>query len=69
MVLNNKSVNKKQDSRAGVTTAYGLNGRGSIPVRGKIFLPHSVQTGSMVHPTFHPMGTGCSFPEGKAVEA
>jgi hypothetical protein len=39
---------------------YGLNGRGSIPSRGKRFfsLLHIFQTGSGVHPTSYSMGTG-----------
>jgi hypothetical protein len=36
-------------------------GRSSSPGRVKNFL-HVVQTGSGVHPTSYPMGTGVSFP-------
>jgi hypothetical protein len=32
-------------------------------------LLHSVQTGSGAHPASYPMGTGCSFPGGKATGA
>jgi hypothetical protein len=44
--------------------ATGLNGRGSIPGRDKIFsLLHSVQTVSGDHPASYPMGTGwATFP-------
>jgi hypothetical protein len=39
------------DSSVDLATGYGLDGRGSIPGRGKIFfLLHSVQTGSEDHP-------------------
>jgi hypothetical protein len=30
---------------------------------------HDVQTGSGAHPASYPMGTGCSFPGGKAAGA
>jgi hypothetical protein len=30
---------------------------------------HVVQTGSRIHPAYYPMGTGDSFPGGKAAEA
>jgi hypothetical protein len=32
-------------------------------------LLHIVQTGSAAHPASYPMGTGGSFPRGKAAEA
>jgi hypothetical protein len=38
-------------SGAGIATCWGLDGRGSIPGKGKRFsLLHSVQTGSGAHP-------------------
>jgi hypothetical protein len=41
---------------------YGLDSRGSIPLRGKFFsLPHSVQTGSGSNPASYPMDTGGSI--------
>jgi hypothetical protein len=43
-------------------------GRSLSPCRVKYFL-HVVQSGSGVHPTSYPMGTGGSFLGGKAVEA
>jgi hypothetical protein len=46
-----------------------LDGRGSIPGRGKISLRHSVQTGSEAHPASYPMGTGGAFPGGEAAGA
>jgi hypothetical protein len=45
-----------RDSSVDIGTGYGLDGRGSIPGRGKSFL-HSVQTGSEAHPASYPMGT------------
>jgi hypothetical protein len=45
--------------------SHGLDGWDLIPSRGKIFLLHSVQTGSGAHPVSYPMGTGGSFPGGK----
>jgi hypothetical protein len=49
---------------------YGLDGRGSIPGRGKIFfLLHSVQTESETHPASYSMGTRDKFPTEKAAEA
>jgi hypothetical protein len=45
-------------------------GRSSSPDGGQKFsLLHVVQTGFGVHPTSYPMGTGGSFPVGKAAEA
>jgi hypothetical protein len=44
-------------SSVGIATDYGIDDRGAA-VR--------VQTGSEAHPTFYPMGTGGSFPGGKA---
>jgi hypothetical protein len=41
--------------------------QGSIPDRGRVFVfSPCVQTGSGAHPTSYPMGTGGSFPGGKA---
>jgi hypothetical protein len=53
-----------------IATGYGLdNGGVSLrPSRVKNFL-HFVQTGSEVHPASYPMGTGGSFPGGKAAGA
>jgi hypothetical protein len=47
---------------AGIATGYGLDDRGV----GVLSLLHVVQTGSGVHPTSYPMGTGGSFPGDKA---
>jgi hypothetical protein len=47
-----------------ITIGYGLEGRRSIPGRGKIFsLFHSVQRGSVCHTAFYPMITNGSFLE------
>jgi hypothetical protein len=56
----------KLRSVVGIATSYGLEqmrGRSSSPDRVKNFL-HVDETGSGVHPTSYPMGTG-----GKAAEA
>jgi hypothetical protein len=46
---------------------YGLDDRGSISDRGRIFSSSlCVQTGSGAHPASYPMGTGGPFPGGKA---
>jgi hypothetical protein len=57
------------DSSVGIATRYGLGGPGSIPAVQDFSLLHSVQTGSGAHPASYPMGTGGSFPGGKAVGA
>jgi hypothetical protein len=55
-----------RDSSVDIATAYGLDGRGSIPKRGKIIpLLHSVQTNPRVHRTSYTKDTGGSFPEDK----
>jgi hypothetical protein len=45
-----------------------LDDRGSIARRGNEFFSfhYRVQTGSGTHPASYPMGTGGSFPGGKA---
>jgi hypothetical protein len=60
------------DSVVGIATGYGLEDRGvgvRVPVESGIFRLHVLQTGFGVHPTSHPMGTGGSFPGGKAAGA
>jgi hypothetical protein len=56
------------DSIVGIVTGYGLDDRG-VEVEsqyGQEFsVLHVIQTGSWVHPTSYPMGTGGSFPGGK----
>jgi hypothetical protein len=57
----------------GIATGYWLDDRG-VGIRlpewvSYYFLLHSVQTGSPVHPASHQMGTGGSFPGGKAAGA
>jgi hypothetical protein len=51
-----------QDSVVGIVTSYGLDD-------WEFFLLNIVQTGSWVNPTSYPMGTGGSFPAGKAAGA
>jgi hypothetical protein len=60
---------KSRDSSVGIGLSYGLDDRGSS-VRfqagaGNFSLHHRVQNGSGAHPAY-PMGTGGSFPGGKA---
>jgi hypothetical protein len=60
-----------RDSVVGIATGYWLDNRGgqsSSPGRVKNFL-HVVQTGSGANPASYPMGTGGSFPRGKAAGA
>jgi hypothetical protein len=61
--------NKSWDSTVGIATGYGLDDQGvgvRVPVGQKSSFLHVVQTGSEVHQTSYPMGTGSSFPGGKA---
>jgi hypothetical protein len=63
---------KSRDSSVGIETGYGLDDL-MIGVRfpageGNFSLRHRVQTGSGAHPASYPMGTGGSFPGGKAAE-
>jgi hypothetical protein len=65
---NNNNKSRSRDSSVGIATVSGLDGRGSIPERGKRFcLLRVVQTGSEAYPVSYPMGTWGSFPGGKAV--
>jgi hypothetical protein len=57
-----------QDSSVGIVTGYELDDRGTgvrFPA-GDFFLLHSVQTGSGTRRASYVMGTGGSFPGGKA---
>jgi hypothetical protein len=60
-------------SSVGIALGYGLDDRGSrvrFPAGdGNFSLHHRVQNGSGVHPASYPMGTGSSFPGGKAAGA
>jgi hypothetical protein len=61
-----------RDSVVGIATGYGLDDRGfgvQVPLGVRIVTSPLVQTGSGVHPTSYPMGTGGSFPGGKAAGA
>jgi hypothetical protein len=54
-----------QDSRDGIATGYGMEGRDSIPGRENDFsLLYSVQTGSVAHTASYLMGTGGYFLRG-----
>jgi hypothetical protein len=60
------------DRVASIATSYGLDNREvgvQVPVGSRVFSSPIVQTSSEVHPTFYPMGTGGSFPGGKAAGA
>jgi hypothetical protein len=62
---------ESRESVVGIATGYGLDDRGvevQVPVESRIFL-NVVHTGSGVHPTSYPTGTGGSFPGIKATEA
>jgi hypothetical protein len=64
---------KSRDSSVGIALGYGPDDRGSrvrFPAgAGNFSLHHSVQNGSGAHPASYPMGTGVSFPGGKAAGA
>jgi hypothetical protein len=54
-------------SPVGIVTGYGLDGRGSIPGRDKIFsLLHIVQISSGAYTASYPKGTGGAFHGDKA---
>jgi hypothetical protein len=55
-----------------IATGYGLDNRGikfESQYGQEFSFLHIVQTGSGVHPASYPMGTGGSFPRGKAAGA
>jgi hypothetical protein len=62
-----------RDGSVGIALGYGLDDRGSrvrFPAgAGNFSLHHRVQNNSAAHPDSYPMGTGCSFPRGKAAGA
>jgi hypothetical protein len=62
-----------RDSSVGIALGYRLDDRGSrirFPAgAGNFSLHHRVQNGSGAHPASYPVGTGGSFPGGKAAEA
>jgi hypothetical protein len=62
---------RSRGSIVGIATGYGLDDRG-VGVKSlkgqELSLLHSVQTGSGVHSTSYSVGTGGSFPGGKAVK-
>jgi hypothetical protein len=64
---------KSRDSAVRIATGYGL-GDPWVGVKEsrqdqEFSLLHSVQTGSGAHPASYTMGTGSSFPGGKAAVA
>jgi hypothetical protein len=56
-----------RDNSVGIAT--GWTSRVRVPSVQNLSLLHSVQTGSGAHPASYQMGTGDSFPGGKAAEA
>jgi hypothetical protein len=63
---------KSRDSSVGIATGYLLTTEGSeFESRWGQEFSHLqvIQTGSGVHPTSYPMGTGGSFPGGKVAGA
>jgi hypothetical protein len=55
-------------SLVGIPMGYGLDGRGSVPVKGKFFSPQLLDR--LWDPyASQPMGTEVSFPGGKAASA
>jgi hypothetical protein len=65
-------VGRNWSSSVGIATGYGLDGEGSeFEARyvQECSLFHIIQTGSTAHQTTYRMGTGGSFPGGKAIEA
>jgi hypothetical protein len=67
------STFKSRDSSVDKATGYGLDDRGfrvRFPAKaGKFSLHHRVQNDAGAHPASYPMGTGGSFPVGKAAGA
>jgi hypothetical protein len=60
---------KSRDSAVGIATGYRLDDRGievRVPIELRIFISPCRPDGSGVHPTSYPMGTGGTFPGGKA---
>jgi len=78
-----QEVNRSTDSKVKVKKTYSCSWKsrdssvvddGASRVRfpvgaGKFSLHHHVQNGSGAHSAFYPMGTGGSFPSGKAAGA
>jgi hypothetical protein len=61
---------KKLGYSISIATGYEMDGRGSIPSRGRRFyIPHKVHTTSGAHPASYPTGSGGSFPRGKVAGA
>jgi hypothetical protein len=62
-----------RDSSVGIALGYGLDDQGSrvrFPAEaGKFSLHNCFQNGSGAHPASYPVGTGGSFPGGKAAGA
>jgi hypothetical protein len=52
------------DGSVGTVTGYGLDDHGSEFEGQEFSVPHVVQTGSGVHRTSYPMGTGRIFTRG-----
>jgi hypothetical protein len=66
------TVGRSRDSVVGIGTGYGLDDRRAgvrVPIGSRIFSSPRCLTGSGDHPTSYTMGTGGSFPGGKAAGA
>jgi hypothetical protein len=56
------------DSSVGIVPDYVLDVQRSVPGTGKgFFASLCVWTSSGAHSATHPVGSGCSFPRGKAL--
>jgi hypothetical protein len=66
-------MQESRDSSVSIALGYGPDDRGSgirfSAGAGNFSLHHCVQNGSGAHPASYPMGTGGSFPGGKAAGA
>jgi len=65
----NNIDSKSLDCSVGISTGCRLDDRGLGSGAGNFSLLHRVQTGSEARPASYPMGTGGSFPGGKAAGA
>jgi hypothetical protein len=60
-------IRNEPGSSVSIVSDCGLDGRGSIPTEAEDFSSTlCVQTGSGAHPASYTLGTGGSFPGGKA---
>jgi hypothetical protein len=65
-------MERSRNSAVGIATDYGLDDRGvgiRVSVGSRTFSLHDFQTDPGAHTASYPMGTGDSFPGGKAIVA